>query len=199
MWNTLFCDTMPFIILFRPKHPAKVHVWAGVSKMGRPVITYCCDFYFLAGVYYVQYMGYMLLHGVGAVIWDCMEFCCYSPCSCSLILKLFALLSRGKSFSKLDLAHAYQQIPLDEESKEYTTINTHKGLYWYNHLPFGVASALSMFQWTIENILQGIPHVCVYIDDILMTGETEDEYLRNLKEVLTRLENANIRLKWSTE
>ena len=42
---------------------------------------------------------------------------------------LFAYLSGGKSFKKLDLAHAYQQIPLDEDSKEYTTINTHKGLY----------------------------------------------------------------------
>jgi hypothetical protein len=45
---------------------------------------------------------------------------------------LFASLSGGKSFTKLDLAHAYQQIPLDEEAKEYTTINTHKGLYRYN-------------------------------------------------------------------
>lgn len=108
---------------------------------------------------------------------------------------LFASLSGGKSFTKLDLAHAYQQIPLDEEAKEYTTINTHKGLYRYNHLPFGVASAPSIFQRTMENILQGLPHVCIYIDDILVTGSTTDEHLHNLEEVLTRLENANARLK----
>ena len=108
---------------------------------------------------------------------------------------LFASLSGGKTFSKLDLAHAYQQIPLDEESKEYTTINTHKGLYRYNRLPFGVASAPSIFQRTMENILQGIPHVCVYIDDILVTGTTDDDHLHNLEEVLTRLEKANLRLK----
>ena len=110
------------------------------------------------------------------------------------IKDLFASLSGGKSFTKLDLAHAYQQIPLDEEAKEYTTINTHKGLYRYNRLPFGVASAPLIFQHTMENIIQGLPHVCIYIDDIV-TGATTEEHLRNLEEVLTRLENANVRLK----
>ena len=51
---------------------------------------------------------------------------------------LFATLARGKSFSKLDLAHAYSQIPLADASKQYVTVNTHKGLYWYNRLPFGI-------------------------------------------------------------
>ena len=47
------------------------------------------------------------------------------------IENLFASLSGGKSFSKMDLASAYQQIVLDEESREYITINTHKGLFRY--------------------------------------------------------------------
>lgn len=47
---------------------------------------------------------------------------------------LFASLTGGKHFSKLDLAHAYQQIPLHEDSKQYVVINTHKGLYQYNRL-----------------------------------------------------------------
>ena len=43
-----------------------------------------------------------------------------------LIDSLFASLAGGKSFSKLDLAHAYQQLQLDEDSRKYVTINTHK-------------------------------------------------------------------------
>ena len=108
---------------------------------------------------------------------------------------LFASLNGGKTFTTLDLAHAYQQILLDEESRKLVVINTHKGLFRYNRLPFGVASAPAIFQRTIEGILRGIPHVCVYLDDILVTGNTDDEHLRTLEEVLGRLEAAGLRLK----
>lgn len=83
---------------------------------------------------------------------------------------LFSSLSGGKYFSKLDLAQAYLQLPLDEASRKYVTINTQKGLYQYTRLPFGVASAPSIFQRTMDNLLQGIAKVCVYLDDILITG-----------------------------
>jgi hypothetical protein len=44
------------------------------------------------------------------------------PC----IEELFASLSGGKQFSKLDLSHAYLQITLDAPSRRLVTINTHK-------------------------------------------------------------------------
>ena len=108
---------------------------------------------------------------------------------------LFASLAGGKTFSKLDLAHAYQQLELDEESKKLVVINTHKGLFRYNRLPFGVSAAPAIFQRTIEGVLQGIPNVCVYLDDILVTGRTEQDHLRNLDTVLSRLKEAGMRLK----
>ena len=43
--------------------------------------------------------------------------------------------------------------------------------------------------------MQGLPHVVVYIDDILVTESTEEEHLRTLEEVLDRLEKAGARLK----
>ena len=108
---------------------------------------------------------------------------------------LFGSLSGGKSFSKVDLAHAYMQIPLDDETKKLTTINTHRGLFQYNRLPFGIASAPAIFQRTIETVLQGIPDTSVYIDDILVTGSTPEQHMKNLDDVLTRLEEAGLRLK----
>ena len=108
---------------------------------------------------------------------------------------LFASLAGGNTFTTLDLAHAYQQIPLDDESKKLVCINTHKGLYVYNRLPFGVASAPSIFQCIMEGILHGIEHVSVYLDDILITGQSEGEHLQRLDEVLTRLETAGLRLR----
>ena len=111
------------------------------------------------------------------------------------IEELFTSLAGGKTFSKLDLSHAYLQIPLDEASRRLVTINTHKGLFEYRRLPFGIASAPSIFQRVMENLLQGIPRVCVYLDDILVTGSTEEEHLSNLAQVLTRLGTAGMRLK----
>ena len=50
-------------------------------------------------------------------------------------------LSGGEKFTKLDLSHAYTQLQLDEESRKYTTINTHKGLFTYHRLCFGISAA----------------------------------------------------------
>ncbi len=47
----------------------------------------------------------------------------------------------------------------------------------------------------MENLLQGIPGVCIYIDDILITGHTEEEHLEHLAEVFTRLSKAGLTLK----
>ena len=45
---------------------------------------------------------------------------------------LFATRSGGKCFTTLYLAEVYQQIHLEETSKQYVTINTHEGLYRYS-------------------------------------------------------------------
>ncbi len=108
---------------------------------------------------------------------------------------LFSMLAGGKTFTKLDMSHAYQQLLLDEESKQYVTINTHKGLFKYNRLVFGVASSPAIFQRTMESLLQGIPHVAMYLDDILIMGKTEEEHLSNLDQVLKRISQAGLRLK----
>jgi transposase InsO family protein len=109
--------------------------------------------------------------------------------------ELFATLSGGKYFSKLDLKQAYTQMLLEEKSREYATVNTHRGLYGPTRLLFGVASAPALFQKTMDMILQGMEGVICYIDDILVTRATTDEHLQRLKGVLQRLQEHGLRLK----
>ena len=47
----------------------------------------------------------------------------------------------------------------------------------------------------MENLLQGILGVCVYIDDILVTGSTDAEHMDHLAQILQRLQDACMRLK----
>ena len=74
------------------------------------------------------------------------------------IQDLFAQVGGGKRFTKLYLSQAYQQVKLDEASKAYTVINTHRGLFRYNRLLFGVASAPSCCQRMME--IEGHPGHC---------------------------------------
>ena len=47
----------------------------------------------------------------------------------------------------------------------------------------------------MENILQGIPHVAVFLGDIILPGATNTQHLETPDMVLGRLEEAGLRLK----
>ena len=58
-----------------------------------------------------------------------------------------------------------------------------------------MSSAPAIFQKAMDTILQGLPRVICYLDDILVTGSTLQEHLQNLAVVLERLSQHGIRLK----
>ena len=86
----------------------------------------------------------------------------------------------SQTFTELDLSHAYEQMLVNENFKEFLTISTHRSLYRYKRLPYGVASALGIFQRTMEGLLQGIPSKGVLLDKILITRPSTEEHLDNI-------------------
>lgn len=96
-------------------------------------------------------------------------------------------------FCVLDLAGAYQQLSVHPDSQELLTINTHKGLFQFTRLIFGLNSSPAIFQSIMDRILEGIPHVICYIDDILIGGSTQRESEETLILVLERLRKFNVK------
>ncbi|XP_018494212.1 uncharacterized protein K02A2.6-like [Galendromus occidentalis] len=89
--------------------------------------------------------------------------------------EIMAKFSGNTVFTQLDLADAYLQLPLCTASRVLTTINTHRGLFQYHRLVFGLKTAPAIFQRTIEQTLAGLDGVLVYLDDIVR------EFQGNLK------------------
>ena len=108
--------------------------------------------------------------------------------------ELFSALNNGKLFSKLDLSGAYHQLELTEKSKEYTTVNTLKGLYQFNRIPYGIASAPAIFQETMEKMLNGIPRIAIFIDDVIISGTSVEEHDKILRMVLDRFQKFGVKV-----
>ncbi|XP_060862845.1 uncharacterized protein K02A2.6-like [Metopolophium dirhodum] len=109
---------------------------------------------------------------------------------------VFNELSGGSVFTVLDLAEAYLQLQVAPESRKFLTINTHKGLYCFNRLCYGVASAPSIFQSVMENILRGVSKVQVYLDDIIICGSSRSECEENVNAVLERLNEYRVKVNF---
>ena len=62
----------------------------------------------------------------------------------------------------------------------------------YLRMPYGIKPASGIFQRLIENRLKNIPKTVVRIDDILVTGETDEEHLENLSMVLNVLKEMGV-------
>ena len=110
------------------------------------------------------------------------------------IEEIFANLSGGVKFSKIDLRQAYLQMEVDENSQEYLTINTHLGLYRYKRLAYGIKTAPSIWQRAMDQVLSGLPMTQCYLDDIIVTGKSDQEHLKNLTKVLARLQEYGLKV-----
>lgn len=109
--------------------------------------------------------------------------------------EVFNKMTNGEKFSKIDLKCAYQQMLLDEKSQELVTINTHKGMFRYTRLPFGISSSPAIWQRFIDQVLAGLEHTCAIMDDVLVSGRDDDEHIKNLENVFERFRKYGLRLK----
>ena len=112
-------------------------------------------------------------------------------------------------FSCIDLAQGYHQVPIAESDREKTAFNTKYGHYQWKVLPFGLCNAPATFVSALNRIFSGEAHranaktkeeannslgtnlldkfLTVYIDDLLVYSNSEEEHAEHLKLVFERL------------
>lgn len=107
---------------------------------------------------------------------------------------LFVELAGAQYFTLLDASQAFLQIPLTEDSSKLCTIATRWGRYRYLRLPYGLSAAPEIFQRFMSETLEGLRGVIVYIDDVLIFGNTIDIHNVNLQSVLERIQASGLKL-----
>ena len=100
-----------------------------------------------------------------------------------------------KLFSKVDLREGYHQLPLKKEDQWLTGFCTRKGSFRYRRVPMGLTTAPHYFQSVMIAIMEGIPGVVVFVDDIVVGANTNEEMIQRLRLVFERCREFDLRLK----
>jgi len=102
----------------------------------------------------------------------------------------------ARLFSTFDMAKGFNQIPLDKVDRIKTAIFTPLGLMEFKVMPFGLKNAPAIFQRAMETVLGDLLHKCclVYIDDVIVFSENEDDHLRDMREFFTRIKKFRFRI-----
>ena len=100
-------------------------------------------------------------------------------------------------YAKLDAPRGYHQCALDSVTRQLLSVVTVRGVYTPLRLPFGPKNGPAYFVSVMKNILAGLLLVicALIVDDILIWGDTVDEFIENCCTVLTRLEARNVHLR----
>ena len=96
-------------------------------------------------------------------------------------------------FTKIDLKMAYNQIPIDDNFKEETAINTSIGVLKWRGMPYGIKTASAIFRRAIEQVLEeDIKNIVCYQDDIHISATNKNEMKKKTDIVLNRLRNTGM-------
>uniref|UniRef100_A0A2D4LMH6 ribonuclease H n=1 Tax=Micrurus spixii TaxID=129469 RepID=A0A2D4LMH6_9SAUR len=91
------------------------------------------------------------------------------------------------------MSQAYQQLPVDDTAADLQTIVTHR--VRCRHLQFGVSVAPGLFQSLMERLLQGLPSVIPYFDDILISASDKPQLIQRVRGVLDHFRKAGLKLR----
>lgn len=111
------------------------------------------------------------------------------------INEMVCMLDGACFFSTLDLWSAYHQIELPTDSKHFTAFITPHGLFQFKRMPFGLASAASVFQRAMYHIFKDVSNFVKCFQDDILFSKNEGDHFCHVKEVCQRLKRCGFTLK----
>ena len=116
-----------------------------------------------------------------------------------LLDQVWPTLSRARFFASLDLLMGFHQVEVDPRDRAISAFFTHRGVYVYNVMPFGLCNAPATFQRLMEKVLGHFIgfDVLISIDDVLIYAETPEHLIEILSAVLKLLVKAVLKCKAS--
>ena len=120
----------------------------------------------------------------------------YPPSPFQIYKNYLADFHECEYFSSLDLCSGYYHISLTEDAKKKTVFVTSNDKYQWNVVPFGLATAISTFQYLMSTVLTGHSNFAfTYLDDILVFSETYEEHLQHLDTVFEKFQQPGLKIK----
>lgn len=117
------------------------------------------------------------------------------PYPLPVVEHLLTKMSSAKYFSCMDIVSAFWQVPMHPDDIQYTGFRTPNGNYEWVRMPFGLVTASSTFQRIMDHVMEGLPFVAVYLDDVFIFSSTWEEHLAHIEIVLQRCIQYHIKLK----
>ena len=110
--------------------------------------------------------------------------------------EILGQVGRATVLSKLDLKSSFHQIPVAISSRDYTTFISPRGKYRFTVMPFGLKNAPAIFQTIMDNTLRPCNQFAVvYIDDVLIFSNSIEDHLEHIRQTLTALREAGLKVK----
>ena len=112
--------------------------------------------------------------------------------------EILSRLNNCKYFSSLDLCSGYYHISLTEDAKKKTALVTADGKFQWNIVPFGLATAVSTFQYLMFKVLTSFNHfTSTNLDNVLIFSKSCQEHLQHLNAVFQIFKEAGLKIKLS--
>ena len=114
------------------------------------------------------------------------------------ICKTLDSLAGVAHYSTIDMNSEFWQVPMDEESKQYTAFTLGSmGLYECESMPFGLCNTPPTFQRLMLNCLGelNLTYCLIYLDDVIIFSQTEEEHLEWMRVVFDRFWEHGLKLK----